>query len=783
MSVVKREIFGPGEPPSTDTSRPGAPAARPAAPEHRKLGPVVLTYLMGPTALVILLLLRSVGAVSRQPVWIWVGLFVAIPIVSIMVDRRFERRPSSFTLHLRVAANAAAVTSVIYLTGWGPVLTTAYIIIGIENIFRSGSRVWKVSLFWSLVGISIGQILVLQGLAPSFLSTAQALTLGSLGTVLMVFMVRLTGATSEQKEMAESSVRTSEERFRSLVQNSSDTTLVLGTGGVVAYASPAIASLLGREPETVVGTRALDLAHPEDRQRVELELTTRLANNPLTDPIQFRMATTDRSWRHVEAVVTDLRDRPAVAGYVANVRDITERKEAESLLAHQALHDPLTGLPNRLLLVDRLQQALARSRRQRRSAPTVMFLDLDRFKLVNDSLGHGAGDQLLIQVAKRLEEILRSTDTVSRFGGDEFVMVCENITDENTAVVLAEEVKRALEEPYTINGGTVSVGVSIGVTFVDEDCASVDELLSEADFAMYLAKSRSETGRVQLFDRAARTTARQRVDTETSLARALERGELRVFYQPIVDVRTRRRVGVEALVRWQHPTRGLLAPNTFLEVAEQTGLIVPIGAWVLGEACEQVARWNANLAPEDQISVSVNLSARQLAEPDLAQRVSDTLSQARVDPRSVRLYLEITETLLPTDHEGARRHLFDLRQLGIDLAIDDFGTGYSSLRYVRDLPISIVKIDRSFVSGLGRSRQDEAIVRAVAELAHTLGLQVIAEGVETELQLAKLAGYPCDFAQGFLFGRPQPANAFTPSAPQAAEETDEHAGSPSLMQP
>jgi diguanylate cyclase (GGDEF)-like protein/PAS domain S-box-containing protein len=602
----------------------------------------------------------------------------------------------------------------------------------------------------------VGQLGIWQGWVPSFLDLAKAETLGIMGAFVLIFVIRMAGATSALKEDAESSLRTSEERFRSLVQNSSDTTLVLGPAGVVLYASPATRSLLGRDPSELIGQRASELVHPDDRARVEPELTQALQTGEAVDPLQFRLAHRDGSWRHAEGVVTDMRQRPAVGGYVVNVRDITERKDAEAKLAHQALHDPLTGLPNRLLLVDRLRNAIARGQRHDGPPPVVMFLDLDRFKLVNDSLGHGAGDELLVAVANRLSAVVRTTDTLSRFGGDEFVILCEGMASQDAVMALAERAMTAIDEPFEINGERFHIGVSIGVAFVDDDGPSPEELLGDADYAMYLAKARSGQGRVQLFDQATRAVARQRVHTETALARALERDELVVFYQPIVETATRRWVGVEALLRWQHPTRGLLAPAEFLEVAEQTGLIVPIGQWVLSEACAQVQKWNHDLPPDEHLAVSVNLSGRQLTEPDLAVSIAESLRQAEIDPRALRLVLEVTETLLPADEDEARRRLIELHELGIQLAIDDFGTGYSSLRYVRDLPISTIKIDRSFVSGLGYSDHDEAIVNAVTQLARTLGLRVVAEGVETEAQFAFLGRVGCDFSQGYLFGRPQP---------------------------
>ncbi len=727
-----------------------------ATPGSHGLGPRLLSYSMGPAAFVVLLVLRSYGLVAHLPVGMYVGIFVGMPALSTFIEAFYRRDPSRLRLHLRVAFHTASVTTVIYLTGWGPVVIGAYAFVALENISQSGSRTWRIAAFWSLVGIGIGQLGIWQGWVPSFLDLAKAETLGGMGAFVLIFVIRMAGATSEQKEQAESSLRTSEERFRSLVQNSSDTTLLLGPGGVILYASPATRSLLGSEPDELIGLKASDLVHPDDRARVEPELSALLAAQADIEPLQFRIQHREGSWRHAEAVVTDMRDRSSVGGYVINVRDITERKEAEEMLAHQALHDPLTGLPNRLLLVDRLRNAIARGQRHDGPPPVVMFLDLDRFKLVNDSLGHGAGDELLMCVADRLRAVVRATDTLSRFGGDEFVILCEGMASQDAVMALAERAMTAIDAPFVINGEQFHIGVSIGVAFVDDDGPSPEELLGDADYAMYLAKARSGQGRVQLFDQATRAVARQRVHTETALARALERDELVVFYQPIVETASRRWVGVEALLRWQHPTRGLLAPAEFLDVAEQTGLIVPIGAWVLSEACQQVQRWNHGLPDDEHLAVSVNLSGRQLTEPDLADTIGASLRAASIDPHALRLVLEVTETLLPADEDEARRRLVELHELGIQLAIDDFGTGYSSLRYVRDLPISTIKIDRSFVSGLGQSDHDEAIVDAVTQLARTLGLRVVAEGVETETQFAFLSRVGCDYSQGYLFGRPQP---------------------------
>jgi diguanylate cyclase (GGDEF)-like protein len=386
-----------------------------------------------------------------------------------------------------------------------------------------------------------------------------------------------------------------------------------------------------------------------------------------------------------------------------------------------------------------------------------MFLDLDRFKLVNDSLGHAAGDKVLVEVAERLRAVMRATDTLARFGGDEFVMLCEQVADREALLIVAERVIAALEPPFYVEGKRFQVGASVGAAVIEGDSVTADELLSDADSAMYLAKSKSGRARIQVFDQANRANARHRVHTEEELARALRHDELLVYYQPIIDLWTRRRVGVEALVRWQHPTRGLLAPASFLDIAEQTGLIVPLGSWVLRTACAQVRSWNDQLSSEHQLALSVNLSARQLSEPDLVDEVSSVLVDAGISPRALRLVLELTENLLPADEDDARTHVRQLHRMGVTLAIDDFGTGYSSLQYMRELPIGVVKIDRSFITAIGRSTRDEAIIRSMVDLAHTLGLTVTAEGVETESQLEFVSEVGCDMAQGFLFGAPEPA--------------------------
>jgi diguanylate cyclase (GGDEF)-like protein/PAS domain S-box-containing protein len=431
-----------------------------------------------------------------------------------------------------------------------------------------------------------------------------------------------------------------------------------------------------------------------------------------------------------------------------------ERKAFEERLAHQSMHDPLTGLPNRVLFLDRLGIALARGRRTQTQV-AVLFLDLDRFKNVNDSVGHDAGDELLVSVARRLEAVLRPGDTVARFGGDEFTVLCEDLSRETArdrAGEIAQRLLDAMGHPFVVRDAETYVSASVGIALADGGDETADELLRDADAAMYAAKEAGR-GRVAVFDDAIRERALARHATENALHRAIERGELRLFFQPIVRLDDARCVGVEALVRWQHPERGLVAPSEFVPLAEETGLVVPLGTWVVEQAAAQAARWQLE---HDGFSVSVNLSARQLAQPDLPAQVADVIRRNGVDPKN--LCFEITESALMDDADAVMRVIEHLRALGVRFAIDDFGTGYSSLGYLKRFAVDTVKIDRAFIDGLSDDPGDRAIVSAVVGLAHELGLRVVAEGVETEAQLVELVALGCDEAQGYFFAPPQPAH-------------------------
>jgi diguanylate cyclase (GGDEF)-like protein len=432
---------------------------------------------------------------------------------------------------------------------------------------------------------------------------------------------------------------------------------------------------------------------------------------------------------------------------------------ATNRLARQATYDTLTGLPNRALVLDRLGQALARTARGG-DLMAVLFIDLDRFKPINDSLGHATGDEVLRAIAGRLTTLLRTDDTVARLAGDEFVVIGESLTTPDAAVRFAERVVTTLSQPIRTEMGTVihevSVGASIGVAFADGGAElTAEDLLRDADVAMYHAKKRGR-GRVEVFDEALRIAVESRLETQNELRRAIHDGQIHAFYQPIVDSVSGDVVGFEALARWQHPVRGLLAPDAFIDVAEETGLIVPLGARMLALACAQTARWRDERPDGSSLHVAVNVSGTQFAHPSFVPTVAAVLAETRLDPDA--LWLEITETSIMADAEAAAETLDAIRALGAHLAIDDFGTGYSSLAYLRRFPVESLKIDRSFVAGIGRNREDEAIVDMILSLARALGLHVVAEGVERADQLAYLRRLKCAFVQGYHFGRPMPAD-------------------------
>ncbi len=428
--------------------------------------------------------------------------------------------------------------------------------------------------------------------------------------------------------------------------------------------------------------------------------------------------------------------------------ELTERKRVEEQMAYSATHDSLTNLPNRVLFMDRLQHAMERARRHTDYLYAVLFLDLDRFKVVNDSLGHKAGDQLLVETAARLMRCLRNEDTVARLGGDEFVILLEDIQDTREVTLVADRIQQDLSLPYVLDGQKAFVFVSMGIVLSTVTYEKTEDILRDADIAMYRAKGKG-LGGYEIFDQTMLEHVMTRLELETQLRKALENQELIVHYQPILDLETRHIVGFEALVRWQHPTQGLMLPTEFIPTAEETGLIVPLGYWVLEQACRQIRAWQVKFPADPPLTINVNWSTRQCIEPDLTQKIAKILQETGLDAHT--LNLELTESLIIEDTESATTALSELRALGVQVQIDDFGTGYSSLGYLHTLPIDTIKIDRSFISRMGINGNGSEIVRTILALAHDLGMKVVAEGVETDDQLSNLKTMACEYVQGFLF--------------------------------
>ncbi len=564
-----------------------------------------------------------------------------------------------------------------------------------------------------------------------------------------------TGPSPVTRSVSESRVgtpqRNQEFQFHNTFHNSRTGVALVDLQGAFMNVNHALCEFVGYSEHELRATALQALTHPDDLE-ADLALRRMLAE-------EISSYQTEGRFIHANGYpvwglwcVSTVCDNGKPARFICQVHDISQLKQMQAELTHQTLHDPLTGLPNRNLFIDRLSVALARLERSSNEI-AVLFMDLDRFKRVNDSLGHAAGDRLLRAVAARLKELVRPGDSAARIGGDEFTILCEDVRGEEGAVAIAGRITEAMARPFSLEEGEVFSNASIGVAVARQgDATDPESLIRDADAAMYDAKERGK-GRYELFSPVLHQRSSDRLDNDNALHRALERGELRLFYQPEIRLETGKVVAAEALLRWAHPEKGLLEPDSFIPAAEEIGLILPIGDWVLGEACRQAARWTE--LTDRPMVVSVNISAYQLSHSDLVYTISDAINASSIEPS--HLFLEITESAMMEDADSAINALATLHSLGVGLSVDDFGTGYSSFNYIKRLEVDALKVHRDFVAGITRDPGDLAIVRAIVTLAKSLGLKVVAEGVETAEQMSAIRALGCDLAQGHYFAPPGPA--------------------------
>jgi len=558
-----------------------------------------------------------------------------------------------------------------------------------------------------------------------------------------------------ERKRAQVELEQREQRFRALVEKSWSGVAMLDADLAFTYVGSSTQRLLGYSESELMGTSFLSYVHPRDRQPAR-EVFNELVTSAVHDgQVELRFLHKNGTWLWIEAFGQNLLHDPGVSAIVVNYRDITQRKATEKQLEYQAYYDALTGLPNRLLFRDRVVNAMAQAKRHRRGI-AVVYLDLDHFKLVNDGLGHSVGDGLLSEVAARLQGSIRASDTISRLGGDEFTILLNDTSSTEAVFGVARKILQSVARPFAVGGHELFVTASIGISLFPGDGEDVETLLKAADSAMYRAK---ELGRnqAQLFTASMNERYVHRLAIEQNLHHAIEREELEVYYQPIFDSVSRTMVGLEALLRWNDPAHGVVEPVEFIHLAEETGLIVPMGDWVIQRACAQLREWFDQ--GRTGLTMNVNISAPQLHQPNFLDRIVETLEQ--YDLPAAALQLEITESVAVQNVEVTMQVLRDIRRRGIGIAIDDFGTGESSLIYLKQFPIDTIKIDQAFVRDVEGDESAAAIVSYVINLAHTLRLRVVAEGVETAEQLAFLQSQGCDRVQGFLLGVPRPATEVT----------------------
>jgi diguanylate cyclase (GGDEF)-like protein/PAS domain S-box-containing protein len=555
---------------------------------------------------------------------------------------------------------------------------------------------------------------------------------------------------NESAATSTSTLQTSAELFQAAFDAAAIGMALVSSDGRCQRVNRSLCEILGYTDRELLAKDFQEFVHPDECVSVRTKWEQLLSGRIPAYQLETRCMHRDGHvvwvlWSVSQAPVEDAES----ARLIFQIQNITDRKAAEERLLHDALHDALTGLPNRALMIDHIRMAIARNQRRSNETFAVLFLDLDRFKVVNDSLGHMIGDQLLVGIARRLENCVRPGDTVARVGGDEFTILLEDITDVREAVSVAERIQQELKQPFNLSGRDVFTTVSVGIAPGLVSYSRPDEILRDADTAMYRSKSLGKA-RHEMFDEEMQARTVNLLQMENDLRLAFERNEFFVNYQPIVALDDFRVCGFEALVRWQHPERGLISPTEFIPIAEESGQILQIGEWVLREACKQLQLWQEKFPSDKPMYMTVNLSAKQFAQPDLVDRVRDILTETNIDPSYLKL--EITESVVMDDFKSAAEMLALLRELGVGLSIDDFGTGYSSLTYLHQFPIDTLKIDRSFVNRM--DNENVEIVRAILMLAENLGMDAVAEGVETKEQMSLLRNLSCKSGQGYFFSKP-----------------------------
>jgi len=704
---------------------------------------------------------------------------VALSGVLFVAARGRERVPPGLgLLGLGIACVAISDSAFWYLSALHPSFPrvspidigwlAGFLVIMLAAAQRPGPRQWMRRLAAGRLVPGLPTLPAAVGIATALASWLAGRSLGppsvllaiSAALVLLALLLELIGVYENQAltsdlerrvERRTAELRATERYYRALVQQSSDVIMVVEPDLTVRYVSDSMETIFGHHPPALVG-RKLEAATGGSNALTEaLKRTTIPAGH--VSRVEWELTDATGRIRYAETAISNLVGDPSVGALVLNTRDATDQVALERQLRHQAFHDPLTGLANRALLADRAEQALMRSARSGASV-AVVLVDLDGFKFVNDSLGHQVGDVVLGEVARRLESLVRSEDTVARLGGDEFVILIDDVGGMQETQALAERVRDVLRPRFSLPGWDYAVTASVGVAIGSAPQVDAHGLLRDADTAMYVAKTSGKDS-VRLFAPSMHERAHERFRMQADLRGALERGELLLFYQPIYEMHDGRLKGFEALVRWSHPTRGLIAPERFIPLAEESGLIVPIGRWVLQQAIRQVTAWDRRHPSARSVSISVNVSTVQLTAPSLLHDVQSELERSGIAPW--RVVLEITEGSLATDTERTIEVLEALRKLGLRIAIDDFGTGYASLSHLRRLPVDILKVDKSFVAALSEGGRSRELLEAILGVGRALSLAVVAEGIEAQSQMTILQEMGCEMAQGYLVGKPSPA--------------------------